>query len=157
MFIQRDSIALPFPLKAKRDQISVSSLDVAYMIEPTVAFIRIRRFGLKTAEEFRNAIIELKKQGAKNLILDLRDNGGGYFHIAIKLASEFFADQRLVVYTEGAHEARRDLVATRDGLDLRLIQAPALFGLNGRHKARPAQTCQIGRMPVATRFDKGVH
>ena len=71
------------------------------MIEPTVAFIRIRRFGLKTAEEFTNAIIELKKQGAKNLILDLRDNGGGYFHVAIKLASEFFADQRLVVYTEG--------------------------------------------------------
>lgn len=115
MFIQRDSIALPFPLKAKRDQISVSSLDVAYMIEPTVAFVRIRRFGLKTAEEFRNAIIELKKQGAKNLILDLRDNGGGYFHIAIKLASEFFADQRLVVYTEGAHEARRDYLSESKG------------------------------------------
>lgn len=115
MFIERDSISLPFPLKAKRDQIAVSSLDVAYMIEPTVAFIRIRRFGLKTAEEFTNAIIELKKQGAKNLILDLRDNGGGYFHVAIKLASEFFADQRLVVYTEGAHEARRDYLSESKG------------------------------------------
>lgn len=115
MFIERDSISLPFPLKAKRDQIAVSSLDVAYMIEPTVAFIRIRRFGLKTAEEFTNAIIEMKKQGAKNLILDLRDNGGGYFHVAIKLASEFFADQRLVVYTEGAHEARRDYLSESKG------------------------------------------
>lgn len=115
MYVQRDSIKLPLPLKAIRDQINVSSLDVAYMIEPTVGFIRLRRFSLKTAEEFRGAITELKKQGANNLILDLRDNGGGYFHIAIKLASEFFADQRLVVYTQGAHEARRDYVSEGDG------------------------------------------
>lgn len=115
MHVQRDSIVLPLPLKAVRDQINVTSLDVAYMIKPTVGFIRLRRFSLKTAEEFRDAVLELKKQGAKHLILDLRDNGGGYFHIAIKLASEFFEDQRLVVYTEGAHEARRDYVSEGGG------------------------------------------
>jgi len=115
MHVERDSVQLPLPLKAVRDQINVSSLDVAYMLKPTVGFIRIRRFGLKTADEFKEAIVELKKQGAKNLILDLRDNGGGYFHIAIKLASEFFADQRLVVFTEGAHEARRDFLSEANG------------------------------------------
>src|SRR5690606_14692684 len=52
MYVQRDSIKLPLPLKAIRDQINVSSLDVSYMIEPTVGFIRLRRFSLKTAEEF---------------------------------------------------------------------------------------------------------
>src|SRR5690606_16769236 len=84
-------------------------------IKPTIGFIRIRRFSLKTAEEFRNAIIDLKKQGAKSLILDLRDNGGGYFHIAIKLAGEFFPDQRLMVYTEGAHEVRQDYLSEGKG------------------------------------------
>src|SRR5690606_25647815 len=93
MYVQRDSVQLPLPLKAIRDQINVSSLDVAYMIEPTVGFIRLRRFSLKTASEFSDAVIDLKKQGATSLIFDLRDNGGGYFHIAIKLASEFFEDQ----------------------------------------------------------------
>ncbi len=61
MVIERDSIKLPGPLKAIRDQINVSSLDVAYMIKPTIGFIRIRRFSLKTAEEFKNAVIDLKK------------------------------------------------------------------------------------------------
>lgn len=115
IYVQRDTVQLPLPLKAIRDQINVSSLDVAYMVEPTVGFIRLRRFSLKTADEFRDAVIDLKKQGATSLIFDLRDNGGGYFHIAIKLASEFFEDQRLIVYTQGAHEARRDYVSEGDG------------------------------------------
>ena len=115
MYVERDSMKLSLPLKAIRDQINVSSLDVAYMLKPTVGFIRIRRFGLKTADEFKDAVVELKKQGAKNLILDLRDNGGGYFHVAIKLASEFFTDQRLVVFTEGAHEARQDFLSEPNG------------------------------------------
>ncbi|MGM1430972.1 S41 family peptidase [Sphingobacterium lactis] len=115
MAVLRDSLTTPLVLKAVRDQINVSSLDVAYMLEPTVGFIRIRRFSLKTAEEFKTAVIDLKKQGAKNLILDLRDNGGGYFHIAIKMASEFFTDQRLVVYTEGAHELRQDYLSEGKG------------------------------------------
>src|SRR5690606_27057244 len=115
MTIERPEVDAPIVLKAVRDQINVSSLDVAYMVEPTVGFIRIRRFSLKTADEFKAAIIELKKQGAKNLILDLRNNGGGYFHIAIRLASELFADQRLIVYTEGAHELREDYLSEGDG------------------------------------------
>lgn len=113
--IKRDNIELPVPIKAIRDQINVSSLDVAYMIEPTVGFIRIRRFAQRTADEFRSAIIQLKKQGAQNLILDLRDNGGGYFHVAIQLAGEFFNDRRLIVYTKGAHEQRRDYYSERAG------------------------------------------
>ena len=113
--IKRDNIELPVPIKAIRDQINVSSLDVAYMIEPTVGFIRIRRFGQRTADEFRSAIIQLKKQGAQNLILDLRDNGGGYFHVAIQLAGEFFNDRRIIVYTKGAHEQRRDYYSERAG------------------------------------------
>lgn len=106
--IKRDTIVDPIAIKAIRDQINVSSIDVSYMIEPTVAYIKIRRFGLRTSEDFQASLLALKKQGAKNLILDLRDNGGGYFHVAVKLASEFFHDKRLLVYTEGAHEPKRE-------------------------------------------------
>jgi len=115
MVVEREGSDAPIVLKAVRDQINVSSLDVAYMVEPTVGFIRIRRFGLKTADEFKAAIIELKKQGAKNLVLDLRNNGGGYFHIAIRLAGELFADKRLIVFTQGAHELREDYLSDGDG------------------------------------------
>ena len=106
--VKRDGEDLEAPINVVRDQVTVSSLDVVYMIEPGIGYVKVRRFGINTAEEFRQAVIELKKQGAKKLILDLRDNGGGYFHMAIKLASEFFADRRLIVYTEGAHEERRE-------------------------------------------------
>lgn len=106
--VKRDGAEMDTPINVVRDQVTVSSLDVVYIIEPGVGYVKVRRFGINTADEFRNAIIELKKQGARKLILDLRDNGGGYFHMAIKLASEFFADRRLIVYTEGAHEERRE-------------------------------------------------
>lgn len=115
VFIKRKNEIQYKPLIVVRNQIKVSSLDVAYMVAPTIAYIKIRRFGVSTAEEFKAALKELKKQGAKQLVLDLRDNGGGYFHVAIKLASEFFEDRRLIVYTEGAHEERLDYFSTEKG------------------------------------------
>src|SRR5690606_15758269 len=93
LYVYRDSLHMNQLFKVRRDQINVSSIDVSYLLEPRTGYVKLRRFGLKTAEEFRTALLELKKQGANQLILDLRDNGGGYFHIAIKVASEFFADK----------------------------------------------------------------
>lgn len=111
----REGRLLNEPVKVVRDQVHVSSIDVAYMVQPTVGYVRIRRFGLNTAEDFRTAILDLKKQGATSLILDLRDNGGGYFHIAIRLANEFFEDKKLLVYTEGAHEKKKEYFSEGNG------------------------------------------
>lgn len=116
LHISRDSVFADKEFEIKRGQVSVSSIDVAYMLEPTVAYIKIRRFGLKTSEDFKQSLKELKKQGAKSLILDLRDNGGGYFHVAIRLASEFFEDRKLLVYTQGAHESKRDYFSDGEGI-----------------------------------------
>lgn len=115
LHVQRDSSTINQLFKVRRDQISVSSIDASYMIEPQIGYIKVRRFGLKTAEEFRTALIELKKKGAQNLILDLRDNGGGYFHIAIKVAGEFFGDKKMLVYTQGAHEPKREYFSDGNG------------------------------------------
>lgn len=108
LFVKRDAEFDYKVFKLTRDLVNVSSIDVAYMVRPGIAYVKIRRFGLKTAEDFKQSLLELKKQGANNLILDLRDNGGGYFHIAIRLASEFFKDKKLLVYTQGAHEVKRE-------------------------------------------------
>lgn len=115
VYIARDNNIIEKPFKVVRDQINVSSIDVSYMIKPTIGYVKIRRFGLKTAEDFRATLKELKKQGAQNLILDLRDNGGGYFHIAIRVASEFFKDRKMLVYTEGAHENKREYYSEGNG------------------------------------------
>lgn len=113
--IQRDGVDLPIPLKVTRERIEVSSIDAAYIIAPQTAYIKVRRFGARTAEEFRNALDRLAKEGATKLIMDLRENGGGYFSAATSLASQFFDDRHLLVYTQGAHESRTDYYTTADG------------------------------------------
>ncbi|HLR00978.1 MAG TPA: S41 family peptidase [Sphingobacterium sp.] len=114
--IKRKDIADSFTIRVKRDQVKVSSIDASYMYDSTVAYLRLRRFALNSVKEFKEAITELKKEGAEKLILDLRDNGGGYFHVAVELASEFFERDTLIVYTEGANEARREYYSDREGI-----------------------------------------
>lgn len=114
--INRDGKNLHAPLKVFRDRIEVSSIDAAYIIDSATAYIKIRRFGAKTADDFKRALLNLKKRGAQRLILDLRENGGGYFNAATALASQFFVDKRLIVYTQGAHEGRTDYYSNADGI-----------------------------------------
>ncbi|MBK1440573.1 S41 family peptidase [Parapedobacter sp. ISTM3] len=114
--INRNGKDLPLPIKVMRDRVEVSSIDAAYIIDSATAYIKIRRFGARTADDFKQALQNLKKQGAQRLILDLRENGGGYFNAATALASQFFEDKRLIVYTEGAHEPRVDYYSSANGI-----------------------------------------
>lgn len=114
--INRNGKNLPLPLKVVRDRVEISSIDAAYIIDSATAYVKIRRFGAKTADDFKRALENLKKQGAQRLILDLRENGGGYFNAATALASQFFVDKQLIVYTQGAHEARTDYYSSADGI-----------------------------------------
>lgn len=114
--IHRNGVDLPLPLKVMRDRVEVSSIDVAYLIDSVTAYIKIKRFGAKTAEDFERSLRNLKKQGARHLVLDLRENGGGYFNAATALASHFFDDKQLIVYTQGAHEPRVDYYSSAEGL-----------------------------------------
>ncbi len=113
LLVKRDSIRKYF--QVKRDRILVSSIDAAYLIADQQGYIKISKFGAQTDEDFHQSLIKLKKQGMKNLILDLRDNGGGYLSSATALADEFLKDQELIVYTEGLHEPRTDYYASPKG------------------------------------------
>ena len=114
--INRNGTNLPLPLKVIRDRVEVSSVDAAYLIDSITAYIKIKRFGANTADDFEQSLENLKKRGAQQLVLDLRENGGGYFSAATALASHFFDNKQLIVYTEGAHEPRVDYYSNADGL-----------------------------------------
>jgi len=106
----------PLHIEIIRDKIVVSSIDAAYLINPTTGFIKISKFGANTDEDFIEELIRLEKRGMKNLILDLRGNGGGYLNSATSLADQFLEDGKLIVYTKGLHEPRTDYNATSEGL-----------------------------------------
>lgn len=90
----------PIMFSIVRDDIPVYSVDASYMADPTTGYIRISRFGEETDAEFRKAVAQLRKEGMKNLIIDLEDNGGGYLNAAHQLASHFLNYDDLVVYTD---------------------------------------------------------
>lgn len=101
--------------KIVRGKIPVYSLDAAYMADKNTGYIKLNRFAASSADEFREALEKLRKQGMKNLILDLQGNGGGYLNIAIELADEFLDKNRLIVYTKGNKQPREEANSTARG------------------------------------------
>lgn len=99
-----------------RDKIPVYSIDASYMVDENTGYIRIIRFGATTTNEFREACSNLISKGMKNLILDLESNGGGYMDPATDIADEFLDKGRLIVYTEGHSQPRRNWTSTSKGL-----------------------------------------
>lgn len=84
-----------------RDRIPLNSVNFAYMIAPETGYIGITRFAETTYDEFRQALIQLKSEGMKQLVLDLRGNPGGYMQMAYRIADEFLPSGKAIVSTEG--------------------------------------------------------
>lgn len=99
-----------------RGTIPLPSLDAAYMIEPGIGYIKLNKFSETTYKEFMRAMEDLKKQGMQKLMLDLRDNGGGFITQAVNIADEFLDDNKLIVYTEGTNIKRQDYRASKEGV-----------------------------------------
>lgn len=99
-----------------RDVIPTYSVDVAYMINDNIGFIKLTKFSQTTHKEFVNAVKNLKAEGMTKLILDLRDNTGGYLGEAVGVADEMLADNNLIVYTEGKHRDRSYIFSRHRGL-----------------------------------------
>ncbi|HET6545031.1 MAG TPA: S41 family peptidase [Chryseolinea sp.] len=84
-----------------RDKIPQYSVDVAYMVDDQVGYIKVNRFAATTFDEFRESLSKLKDQGMKKLVLDLQSNPGGYMNIAIDMADDFLASGKKIVFTHG--------------------------------------------------------
>lgn len=106
----------PSEVVIQRGIIPIKSVDAAYMIEPTVAYIRVNKFSSTTYEEFMQNLERLQKEGMKQLILDLRGNGGGMLDDAVQMADEFLDGNKEIVYTEGKSYPRQSYAARRPGL-----------------------------------------
>lgn len=94
-----------------RDDIPIYSIDAAYMVEPGIGYIRINKFANDTHKEFTEALSKLKKEGMKNLILDLGDNGGGYLKASVDILGELLPKGSLAVFTEGRNNPKYDYFA----------------------------------------------
>ncbi len=106
----------PIDFSIIRDKIPLNSIDSYYMINAETGYINLNRFAQTSDQEFADALGKLQGQGMKNLILDLRNNSGGYMGIAIELADHFLDAGKLIVYTEGIHSPREDYKSTPSGL-----------------------------------------
>lgn len=99
-----------------RGPVPIRSIDVSYMLTPTIGLMQITTWARTTYDEFIQHWGELQRSGAKALILDLRDNTGGYMDAAVAVANEFLSKDQLIVYTEGRTMPREDVVANGEGM-----------------------------------------
>lgn len=106
----------PLKFTIIRDKIPQYSVDVAYMIDPEIGYIKVNRFSQTTFKEFQTAMETLRKQGMKKLVLDLQGNPGGYMNQAIDLADEFLSAGKKIVFTKGKDSKYdSDAVSTAKG------------------------------------------
>ena len=91
-----------------RDDIPQKSVSAAYMIDDSTGYIKIKNFGENTYPEMLVALAELSQEQFRNLIIDLRDNTGGYLTAATQMINEFLPGNRLIVYTEGRKSPRQE-------------------------------------------------
>ncbi len=98
-----------------RDKIPINSLDAYYMLDESTGYIKLNKFSATTTDEFTSALKQLKQENLKNLVLDLRGNGGGYLKTAIEISDQFLKNNDLIVYTDGLHESKREYSATSSG------------------------------------------
>jgi carboxyl-terminal processing protease len=113
--ILRPGSPTPLEFTITRDKIPIFSVEASYMATPSVGYIKVSRFSATTMKEFREKLDILKKDGMKDLILDLQGNGGGYLRTAIEMADEFLPNKKLIVYTQGRTTPREDTYATEAG------------------------------------------
>lgn len=112
--VKRDSSFLKYTVK--RGTIPLPSVDIAYMIDKQTGFIRISKFAGNTYKEFMQSLEELQGKGMKQLILDLRDNGGGLLSEAINIADEFLDADKLITFTKGNQVPMEKYTCKRPGL-----------------------------------------
>lgn len=84
-----------------RDEIPIFTVNTSFMVNDSTGYIWFNRFSRNSASELENAIILLEKAGMKQLVLDLRGNGGGFIDICVQIVGKFISGRKKVVYTKG--------------------------------------------------------
>ncbi len=104
-----------FDVVVKRGRVPLQSVDASYMLNNGLGYVKINRFAETTYKEFKTALDKLLDEGAENLVIDLRDNGGGFIAPALKMADEFLKDDVLIMFTKNKKGAIEKNYATNRG------------------------------------------
>lgn len=98
-----------------RGDIPQKSITATYMLDKNTGYIKVKSFGETTYPEMLIALAQLSQEGFSNLVIDLRDNTGGYMNSAIQMANEFLPKDKLIVYTIGRKSPRQDFPSDGHG------------------------------------------
>lgn len=102
--VYRPSLDKQFEFTITRDEIPLYSINSAYMVDDQTGYIKIERFAMTTYDEFKEKLRELRGQGMKRLVLDLRNNPGGVMQSAVRIADEMLGRGMKIVETRGRVE-----------------------------------------------------
>ncbi|MGL2962429.1 S41 family peptidase [Flavobacterium sp. RSB2_4_14] len=114
--IYRKSSNKKLKIPVVREVVPIKSVDAYLMLNKTSGYIKINRFSENTYDEFRLGLEELKKQGMTTLVIDLRDNGGGYLEKAVEVADELLKNKELIVFTKNRKGNITKTFATEEGI-----------------------------------------
>lgn len=94
-----------------RGDIPQKSIAATYMLDDKTGYIRVKKFSETTYAELLISLAKLSQSGFTNLVIDLRDNTGGYLETAVQMANEFLPKNRLIVYTQGRKQPRQEFLS----------------------------------------------
>ncbi len=136
--ILREGLEEPLEFTIVRDVIPIRTVTTRFMVDDSTGYIKVNRFAATTSQEVEDALVELERNDMKRLILDLRNNPGGYLHEAVKLAGKFIPGHRLIVYTQGRSGRIEDEYYS-DQFGRRLVRTYPLIVLIDRGSASASE------------------
>lgn len=98
-----------------RDEIRTESVTASYMLDENTGYIKVKNFGENTYAELLVALATLSQENLQNLVIDLRDNTGGYMQTAVQMANEFLPAKHLITYMEGRRSPRKNFLSDGRG------------------------------------------
>jgi len=115
VFVKRGKNPELLEFTITRDKIPMNSINVYFMVDKNTGYICLERFAQTSTQEFQDAITRLKARGMKNLIFDLRGNGGGYMQPAFEIANEFLSNNKMIVYTDNFRKTGEQFKSNNNG------------------------------------------
>lgn len=105
--IARRGVKELIPIRIKRGKIPIYSVDAFYKVNGNTGYVKITNFSKNTHSQFIDAVFTMKKTGLKTIILDLRNNSGGYLVSATDIVDEFLESGKMIVFTEGRARGKK--------------------------------------------------
>jgi len=154
--VYRDGVSDPVELTITRAQIEIETIEYE-MLADKIGYIAISGFDEPTPKQFKDAIDDLKKQGMKGLVIDLRNNGGGLLNAVVEML-DYILPKGMIVYTEDKYGYREEFRGTNKDV----LELPMSVIINGNSAsaaeifAAAMQDYEVATLVGTTSFGKGI-